>query len=151
MAALAYRVDALASLLESLPEDFATCREIEAVCRARSATLETYHDHVLRCAYNLKQNPSMGRRVTCETDEALAVGTLVGRIHEERRHRTRRFHDMLQQKFEALNDRSFQAVVRCRRCGSEEVSIVEKQTRSADEAASVFCVCIQCKNRWVIR
>jgi DNA-directed RNA polymerase subunit M/transcription elongation factor TFIIS len=58
---------------------------------------------------------------------------------------------MLQEKYDALNDRKFQAIVRCRRCGSEEVTWDEKQTRSADEGATVFCACQTCKNRWVMR
>ena len=59
--------------------------------------------------------------------------------------------NVVQEKYDSLNDRQFQAIVRCRRCGSQEVSWEEKQTRSADEGATVFCVCTTCKNRWVMR
>ena len=58
---------------------------------------------------------------------------------------------MLQEKYDSLNDRTFQAIVRCRRCGSQDVTWEEKQTRSADEGASLYCTCAVCKNRWVIR
>ena len=58
---------------------------------------------------------------------------------------------MLQEKYDELNDANYAAIVRCRRCGSAEVTWEEKQTRSADEAATVFCVCTTCKNRWVMR
>lgn len=33
-------------------------------------------------------------------------------------------------------------------CGSEEVSFVELQTRSADEPMTIFYKCIRCKNVW---
>ena len=138
-------------LNDSIPGQYHVCREVEAICRAGSMTMEDYQDHIRRSAYNLVQNPAMGVRVVMETDEVLAEGTLVGRIHQERISRTKRFHDMIQQKYDCLNEQSFQSIIRCRRCGHEEVSMVEKQTRSADEAASVFCVCMACKNRWVIR
>ena len=58
---------------------------------------------------------------------------------------------MLQEKYDALNDKTFESIVRCRRCGSGEVTWEEKQTRSADEGATVFCACTVCKNRWVLR
>jgi DNA-directed RNA polymerase subunit M/transcription elongation factor TFIIS len=81
----------------------------------------------------------------------LTEDTLVGRIHLECRNRHVRFHAMLQDKYDSLNDRTFTAIVKCRRCGSEEVTWEEKQTRSADEGATVFCSCSTCKNRWVMR
>ena len=84
-------------------------------------------------------------------DDTLTRGTLVGRIREESRARAARFEQMLHEKYEALNDRDYQAIVRCRRCGSQEVSWEEKQTRSADEGATLFCACATCKNRWVLR
>jgi DNA-directed RNA polymerase subunit M/transcription elongation factor TFIIS len=100
---------------------------------------------------NLEANEKVGLDVVYLSDATLAKGTIVGRIEEERRARHSRFERMLEEKYEALNDQKFQAIVRCRRCGSEDVSWEEKQTRSADEGASVFCVCTTCKNRWVVR
>ena len=84
-------------------------------------------------------------------DAELVDGTLLGRIQAEGRLREERFQQMLQEKYDAINDKQFQAVVRCRRCGSSDVSYDDKQTRSADEATTVFCVCTVCKNRWVLR
>jgi DNA-directed RNA polymerase subunit M/transcription elongation factor TFIIS len=37
---------------------------------------------------------------------------------------------------------------KCGRCHKREVYYYEKQTRSADEPQTCFCVCIQCGNRW---
>lgn len=58
---------------------------------------------------------------------------------------------MLQEKYEALDDRTFEAIVRCGKCKSPEVAWEDKQTRSADETATLYCVCTKCKHRWVLR
>jgi len=42
------------------------------------------------------------------------------------------------------------SLVQCRRCGSEETTVQEKQTRSADEAATMFCTCTKCGKEWRI-
>ena len=140
-------------LLEASRADAAPplCRDVEALCHALSCTELEYHDHVRRAACNLGANPHVGLELVCSPDDALTDGTLVGRIADERVARARRFERMLEEKYEALNDATFQSIVRCRRCGSEEVSWDEKQTRSADEGATVFCVCTHCNNRWTMR
>lgn len=38
------------------------------------------------------------------------------------------------------------AFIQCRRCKSFSVDTEQKQTRSADEPMTIFCVCRQCKN-----
>ena len=126
-------------------------RDVEARCHALSHTEHEYHDHIRRAACNLHANPHLGLDVVCAPDGALTEGTLVGDIAAQRRARADRFERMLAEKYEALNDATFQSIVRCRRCGCEEVSWDEKQTRSADEGATVFCVCTRCKNRWIMR
>jgi DNA-directed RNA polymerase subunit M/transcription elongation factor TFIIS len=145
------RQQCLKLLTHSRPDDFLLCRRVESLCHAASYTAEEYHDHVLRAAFNLRENPALGVEIVHSPDHELTDGTLLGRIEEETRMREERFEQMLQEKYDALNDKKFQAIVRCRRCGSEEISWEDKQTRSADEAATVFCVCRKCKNRWVLR
>ena len=147
----AERARVLRLLAATRPGDFALCRDVEAACHARAHTAAEYGEHVRRAAYNLHANPALGREVLDADDDALTRGTLVGRIREETRAREERFQRMLQEKYDALNDREYTAIVRCRRCGSTEVTWEEKQTRSADEGATVFCACTTCKNRWVLR
>ena len=124
---------------------------MESVCHAEATSRYEYLERIRHCAFNLTQNPALGLDVVNAGDDVLTHNTLVGRIHTERRNRQERFHAMLQDKYDALNDRTFTAIVRCRRCGSEEVTWEEKQTRSADEGATIFCSCSTCKNRWVMR
>ena len=145
------RQQALKLIWDTRPADILLSREIEASCHAAAKTVEEYLDNVQRAASNLRSNEGVGIDVVHSSDEHLARETLLGRIDEERMARQKRFEGMLQEKYDALNDRQFQAIVRCRRCGSQDVSWDEKQTRSADEGATVFCVCTKCKLRWVIR
>lgn len=147
----ARRQRGLRLIFSSRPNDFDMCRTVEACCHAVSSTPDEYDDHIVRAAFNLKQNREMGAAVVQTDDRTLTEGTVVGRIEAEKRLRAERFEQMLQEKYQSLDDEKFQAIVRCRRCGSEDVSWEEKQTRSADEGATVFCVCTSCKNRWVMR
>lgn len=149
--ATARRARALSLLLDARSTDFELCRDIEAQCHAVSSTVDEYKDHIIRAAFNIRENPNVGSEVVHVSDHMLTQGTIVGRIEEESKMRARRFERMLQEKYEALDDEKFQAIVRCRRCGSEDVSWEEKQTRSADEGATLFCVCTTCNNRWVMR
>ena len=38
--------------------------------------------------------------------------------------------------------------LQCGKCHSKRIHRIEKQTRSADESATVFCCCSECGNRW---
>ena len=40
------------------------------------------------------------------------------------------------------------AVNRCARCGCEDVTYYQQQTRSADEGITTFCTCEKCGKRW---
>ena len=147
----AHRARSIALLRRARTDDRALCREVEARCHAASRTPAEYLDRVRRAAFNLRANTAVGVDVVRVDDETLAIGTEVGALAEETRARRARFEAMLQEKYEALDDRTFEAIVRCRRCGSAEVSWTEKQTRSADEASTVFASCQTCRNRWVVR
>ena len=36
-------------------------------------------------------------------------------------------------------------------CKSKEIDVEQKQTRSADEPMSLFCLCVKCGNRWTMK
>tara|TARA_B110000008_G_C16958168_1_gene559023 strand:- start:275 stop:619 length:345 start_codon:yes stop_codon:yes gene_type:complete len=38
--------------------------------------------------------------------------------------------------------------ITCPKCHSKKIHRIEKQTRSADESATVFCYCSECGKRW---
>lgn len=41
-----------------------------------------------------------------------------------------------------------EGVMECTRCGSNKTYSYTKQTRSGDEATTVFAICCKCNNRW---
>ena len=132
--------------------DFDLCREIERNIHAASSSLDEYLDNTTRVAYNMYTNPKIAHpSMVLQDDEDMIHGTLLEKIENETRAREERFQKMLQEKYEEINESGFNALLKCRRCGSIEVSYDEKQTRGADEAASVFCSCVTCGNRWVMR
>lgn len=139
------------TVLHTVSKDFDTIRKVESLCHSLSANVTDYLDNIKRCAFNLKENPCLDSSVVCSSDHSMTENTLVGRIEQNRIERNNRFEKMLQEKYESMNDESIGSLIRCRRCGSTEVTWEEKQTRSADEAATLFCSCSTCKNRWVVR
>jgi transcription factor S len=40
------------------------------------------------------------------------------------------------------------ATTLCPKCNSNKAYYEERQTRSADEAATIFFTCVQCKHKW---
>jgi len=147
----AQRQLSLRKLASAAQEDVLRCRDIEAACHAMARSEDQYHDNVQRALVNLRNKPSAGAEVVTHSDEDLLQGTPLGRMANARAARDLRFSQMLQEKYDALNDKEYQSIVHCNRCGSKEVMWEEKQTRSADEGATLFCMCTKCKNRWVIR
>ena len=129
-------------------------REIEAAIHDTSRDLHEYTDKAQQIAFNVKQNPDLirsGAAVVHFTDKKMAENTIIQDIAREGQNRRMRFEKMLQEKYDMLNDKSFTSTLKCRRCGSAEVSWEQKQTRSADEASTVFCTCNKCNNRWTMR
>lgn len=47
-------------------------------------------------------------------------------------------------------DASAPTFIKCRRCGSNAVDTEQKQTRSADEPMTIFCLCRKCETRWTM-
>lgn len=132
--------------------DISLCRDIESSIHAFSKTEQEYIDNVLRVSFNVYSNPSVAHPdIVVMRDEDLLEGTLLEKIKHETKMRNDRYNKILQEKYDQINEKGYTAILKCRRCGSEEVSYDEKQTRGADEAATVFCFCQTCSNRWVMR
>jgi DNA-directed RNA polymerase subunit M/transcription elongation factor TFIIS len=145
------RLNSIRLLLSTRPDDVQMCRNLESSCHANSRTATEYLERVRHVCFNLTTNKTVRENVMFASDRILTANTLVGRVRNERIVRQERFSEMLKDKYDSLNDKQFEAIVRCRRCGNEDVVWEEKQTRSADEGATVYCSCPVCKNRWVMR
>lgn len=131
--------------------DFPLCREIESAIHSKSQTTNDYLNNVLRVSWNIYKNPSIDSvSVVFEKDVNLIFGTIIEKIEKATKERNERFERMLQEKYDSINESGYNTLLKCRRCGSSEISYEEKQTRSADEAATIFVSCSTCKNRWIM-
>lgn len=130
---------------------FSKSRELEANIHSIVRNSDEYINKCQQLALNLKNNPKLQDKdfeLIMLSDVEMSKGTILEDIENEAILRKKRFEQMLHEKYEMLNDKSFNTTLKCRRCGSSEVGWEQKQTRSADEASTVFCTCNKCKNRW---
>lgn len=142
------------SLLNQFCDDIMLVRDIEAGIHCMTRNLNEYMDKSQQIILNIKNNANLkhhGSDIVLLTDIEMAKDTIIEDIEKESVNRKMRFEQMLQEKYEMLNDKSYNTTLKCRRCGSAEVSWEQKQTRSADEASTVFCTCNKCNNRWTMR
>lgn len=54
--------------------------------------------------------------------------------------------DKLNTKYNAENNITTTDIYTCHKCGKKKCTVMQKQTRSADEAATTFVICQNCKN-----
>ena len=135
-------------------ENWMLARDIEATVHAFSTTHRSYVDKIQQLVYNMHANQAlckMNASVTMLSDHDMARGTIVEEIEREGNAQRLRFEQIIQEKYEMVNRVSYKETMRCRRCGSGDVTCEQKQTRGADEAMTIFCTCSKCQNRWTIR
>jgi len=141
-------------MLCQISKDLETSRIIESAIHSVSRQEAEYIDKAQQLIFNIKQNPALienKENTLLLTDDEMAKNTVIEDIQHETELRKTRFEQMLQEKYDMVNDKSYNTTLKCRRCGSAEVSWEQKQTRSADEASTVFCTCNKCNNRWTMR
>lgn len=138
---------------------FGVARELEGEVFSLFPSERDYQDECRRLYSNLKMNPSLLdsdpsmeketqlSSLVGSTDSFLAKGTIVERISMQDEERRSNFQKMLEDKFQSVK-RDASGGLKCRRCGSDDVSWDQKQTRSADEGSTVFCECSVCHARW---
>lgn len=133
-------------------EEWLLSREIEANAHAFAYDLVHYNDCILRCAYTCHNNASMADPLLIfQTDEEACRGTRLEQVRNDEQVRRQRFESMLREKMDMIaHTGDLNTSLKCRKCKSSDVSWDLKQTRSADEACTAFCVCASCGNRWTI-
>jgi DNA-directed RNA polymerase subunit M/transcription elongation factor TFIIS len=112
-----------------------------------------YRSQVRRQAYNIACNPALASLPPTQlihlSNEEFAAGTLVERVHAEEREQMRGFCDLLKEKYEnVVRAQSSESILKCRNCGSSDITFSQKQTRGADESSTIFCSCQTCSKRW---
>ena len=147
------RVRALQMLAE-YQHDYMVARATEAAVHALSTSASMHMDKMQQIIFNLRNNPTLckhGANIVYLSNVEMAKGTVVEDIERETKEQRMRFDQILQEKYDKVNRVSCRTALRCRRCGSGDVTCEQKQTRGADESMTVFCTCSKCNNRWTMR
>ena len=111
---------------------------------------EPWQDKMQQLIYNLEINQKyLLSKYTPEQLIQLNNASLIDNITdaETKQHQQTMevYHRLLKKRF---GDKGSKTIL-CRRCGEKgNVEWVPKQTRSADEGSTIFCVCRNCKTRW---
>lgn len=127
-------------------------RDVESSAHDAAADEEHYRDLVLKCALNCRNNAINASCYTARMpDDVLIRGTILEQIRNTEEERKKVFERMLQEKFASIDSEAYKSSLKCRRCNSVDVSWEQKQTRSADEGMTVYCVCAKCGNKWTMR
>lgn len=113
----------------------------------------TYLAQLRRQAYNLACNPALASVPATQlihmSNEEFAAGTLIERVQSEEQERMRGFSELLKEKYEnVVRAQSSESILKCRNCGSSDITFAQKQTRGADESSTIFCSCQVCAKRW---
>jgi DNA-directed RNA polymerase subunit M/transcription elongation factor TFIIS len=132
---------------------FDNARTMEAAVHSMAQDYHSYVDELKRCALNIHINSHNATPGALASSNAECIrGSLLEQICKVEDDRQLKFERMLQEKYESIDDqKNCTSSLKCRRCNSIDVTWDQKQTRGADEAMTVFCVCAVCSNRWTIR
>ena len=150
------RCQALVSFGRFLPPLLA--HSLEHACQTHSLTSQTAYERVaLRCLFLFEHGlvdearlrelgPLAIASVPLETIvQALPTKEEIVAKEEHRRKSAALLKALTQgEAAEAFPDSG----VRCKKCGSNDITHEFLQTRSADEGTTIFCTCTACKKRW---
>lgn len=118
--------------------------------------LLTYRAHCTRMTFNLYKNakflmakysPSV---LLILTDSLLAENTDMFFMQKAYHERSAYFNHLLDaNSLNLLKDEdNLKPFITCRKCRGDKVITESKQTRSADEGMTIFCMCQECGCRW---
>ena len=150
------RCQALASFSRYL--DPLLAHSLEHACQTHSLTSQTAYERVaLRCLYLFEHgliDEARLRELGPLTAVSVPLETIVHALpakeeivaKEDHRRKSAALLKALTQgdAAEAFPDSG----VRCKKCGSNDITHEFLQTRSADEGTTIFCTCTACKKRW---
>lgn len=147
-------LDALHTMLgerEEMTEDVIEIIE-QSLFQKDKMNLDAYIENAKRVSYNLSVNSKGDNSrfvmdfVAFLTDDQLC-SSRVKDFEREERHLFQSTMEMLKKRVDTGKVTS-DAAVHCKKCKSSEISVQQKQTRSADEGATVFFTCKTCGFVW---
>jgi len=150
------RCQALVSFGRFLPPLLA--HSLEHACQTHSLTSQTAYERVaLRCLYLFEHGlidearlRELGPLAIASVPLEMIVSALPAKeeIAAKENHR-RKSAALLKALTQGDAAEAFpDSGVRCKKCGSNDITHEFLQTRSADEGTTIFCTCTACKKRW---
>jgi DNA-directed RNA polymerase subunit M/transcription elongation factor TFIIS len=135
-----------------------TAHALEHACHTHAATSQNAYERVaLRCIYLLQRgflNEARVRSLGALTVVSVPIEALVPSLpvkeeilakEAERKKSAALLKDLTQGDAAEVSP---DAGLRCKKCGSNDITHEFLQTRSADEGTTIFCTCTNCKKRW---
>lgn len=112
---------------------------------------ESYAYRMRSMIYNMALQPSLRNVENVELvkmDEVqMRRGTLLESIERDVVQRRVHFENMLKETYDSLCTDA-PATMACRKCKGSNLEFSQKQTRSCDEAMTIFTTCRDCGQRW---
>lgn len=131
--------------------------EIErAVFAMERSSPDAYLALARRVAFNMACNRTLAsvdtRRLLHLTDDEMSAGTIIRHVQSEEAARMARYTELLKEKYDNVMraQQAGESMLKCRNCGSSNISWNQVQIRGADESSTIFCSCLnpKCKKRW---
>ena len=122
----------------------------EECIASRATDLGAYTLEASRICHNVCYFPDLLEHEPakiCSMTNEEACPPDVRRHTEEEALTARTVHSMLKEKYTCSVSTNTVSDLRCRVCKGSDVSFQQKQTRGADEAMTIVCVCV-CGARW---
>ncbi len=127
-----YRVVLAEKLSDYIPLDIGWCRQIEHYAFERFPNVVAYQRSMKRCAHYLRHH---AREADLDDLETLVAD---GPLHDD---------DDEEEEVEE-EEEAGDGLLQCFKCKSTRIESYQRQTRSADEAMTMFCMCLSCHHRW---
>ena len=119
-------------------------------------TIETHREsgdyirEATRICHNVYNNPDLlgvEPKTLCGLTNDDSRSVLLKRYMDDEVHTASVVQSMLKERYASSVSTNTTGMIHCRACKGTDVSFQQKQTRGADEAMTIFCVCV-CGARW---
>ena len=140
-----------ALLIDRYIKNWVNSKNIESAVFSSATTNLEYINEVKRIIHNIKSIPNLKNykeKLVFMSDSECASGSIIDKITKEIQKNELHFEQLLQEKYDQVNQGEYRSGIKCRRCGSLDINWDQKQTRGADEAMTIFCKCSDCNSRW---
>ena len=101
-------------------------------------------DKLQQMVYNIQLDPDIANMSAQDIFSRTSWRRVKDVAAVQHQRRLDEYHQLMK---EAVDEKQI-PIMSCHKCGHTDVGWDVKQTRSADEGSTVFCVCQKCQARW---